>query len=42
MGGVGRICLPQGHERFRSEAAEGRCRRGNDLLGERLHITFNL
>ena len=42
MGGVGRKCLPEGHERLSAQPVERCCRRGNDLLGERLHITLKL
>src|SRR5262249_23945239 len=42
MAAVGRKCSTEGHKRLSAYPAERCCRRGNDLLGKRLHITLNL
>src|SRR5437763_10214209 len=42
MRGRGRKRLPEGHERLCAQPAERSYRRGDDLLGERLHVMLKL
>src|SRR5262249_42297723 len=42
MRGRGRKRLPEGHERLSAQPAERSYRRGDDLLGERLHVMLKL
>jgi hypothetical protein len=42
MRGRGRKRLPEGHERLSAQPAERSYRRGDDFLGERLHVMLKL